>query len=441
MKRFLGVLCVLVLVFSMAAIALPSPVLAILPSEVWVDDDNCPGPGSGTQLDPFCKIQDGIDAVASPGTVHVAAGNYSENIILKDKVKVLGAGADVTTIDGGGGIGILGVGDVIYINADDVEINGFTIRNSDWGSAYGGIKLYNCYNIAIKNNTITSTKKGVYFSGGSSNITIINNNLTSNWDQGIWMQNSNYVSVVNNRITSNDAHGICGGGNGNVEICGNVFLDNHAAGIGIEGSSVDIVNNIIANNGDRGGPGVDLNISLTTGTGNITNNVIANNSEDGILVQHSSTTIVNNIVTGNGKGIICVWGSTPTISYNDVWGNGANYDECEPGIGDISADPLFVYPAGADYHLQGCSPCIDAGTDTGAPTEDIEGNPRPIDGDGIPGAVTDMGAYEYVPPLPPPVEVGGEVYPVDKLTILAPWIVLVAALLVGTSIAVRRRRA
>jgi hypothetical protein len=39
------------------------------------------------------------------------------------------------------------------------------------------------------------------------------------------------------------------------------------------------------------------------------------------------------------------------------------------------------------------------------------------------------------------VEVGGEVYPVNKLSVLAPWIVLVAAILGGATIVVRRRRA
>jgi len=47
-----------------------------------------------------------------------------------------------------------------------------------------------------------------------------------------------------------------------------------------------------------------------------------------------------------------------------------------------------------------------------------------------------------VPPPPlPPVEVGGTVYPVSKLIVLAPWIALAAALLVGATIIIRRRRA
>jgi len=41
---------------------------------------------------------------------------------------------------------------------------------------------------------------------------------------------------------------------------------------------------------------------------------------------------------------------------------------------------------------------------------------------------------------PPPVEVGGQVYPLNKLAILAPWIVLAAALILGGAVAVRRRR-
>jgi len=40
-----------------------------------------------------------------------------------------------------------------------------------------------------------------------------------------------------------------------------------------------------------------------------------------------------------------------------------------------------------------------------------------------------------------PVEVGGEVYPVNRLAVLAPWLALAAALIIGTAVVVRRRRA
>ncbi|MEW6189282.1 MAG: S-layer homology domain-containing protein, partial [Actinomycetota bacterium] len=86
---------------------------------------------------------------------------------------------------------------------------------------------------------------------------------------------------------------------------------------------------------------------------------------------------------------------------NDVWGNNPNYDGCSPGTGDISADPKFVDAEFGDYHLRFDSPCIDAGTNAGAPSVDLEGNLRPYDGDGDGVATVDMGAYEYSEFTPP----------------------------------------
>jgi uncharacterized repeat protein (TIGR01451 family) len=44
-------------------------------------------------------------------------------------------------------------------------------------------------------------------------------------------------------------------------------------------------------------------------------------------------------------------------------------------------------------------------------------------------------------PTPPPMGVGGEAYPVNRLAILAPWLAVAAAIVAGTSIILRRRRA
>jgi hypothetical protein len=61
------------------------------------------------------------------------------------------------------------------------------------------------------------------------------------------------------------------------------------------------------------------------------------------------------------------------------------------GSGNLYRDPLFVNPAfgtTGDYHLRNGSPAIDNGSSTDAPTDDLDGNPRPQ------GAGFDIGAYE-----------------------------------------------
>lgn len=68
-----------------------------------------------------------------------------------------------------------------------------------------------------------------------------------------------------------------------------------------------------------------------------------------------------------------------------------------------------------------------------------------LDGDGDDDVVVGTNAPHTIhaltnPEITPPVEVGGEVYPIDKLAILAPWLVLAAALIVGAVVVVRRRR-
>jgi hypothetical protein len=62
-------------------------------------------------------------------------------------------------------------------------------------------------------------------------------------------------------------------------------------------------------------------------------------------------------------------------------------------------NPHFVNNWG-DYHLRPGSPCIDAGTNLSAIiTNDLDGNPRPRDGNGDGVATFDIGPYEIKPPL------------------------------------------
>ncbi len=59
------------------------------------------------------------------------------------------------------------------------------------------------------------------------------------------------------------------------------------------------------------------------------------------------------------------------------------------GVNVVQADPQFLDQPNNDYHLTASSPCIDAGTSTGAPTIDYDGNQRPVNG------IVDIGPYEF----------------------------------------------
>jgi hypothetical protein len=66
-------------------------------------------------------------------------------------------------------------------------------------------------------------------------------------------------------------------------------------------------------------------------------------------------------------------------------------------------DPLFVNPVAGDFHLKAGSPAIDAGESTlgaGESSTDLDGHARLISGHNGDAAISDIGAYEFVPRVP-----------------------------------------
>ena len=60
---------------------------------IFVDDDNCPGPGDGSELDPYCSIQTAIDAAVDTDEIVVAPGTYFETIDFLGKAITLRSSA------------------------------------------------------------------------------------------------------------------------------------------------------------------------------------------------------------------------------------------------------------------------------------------------------------------------------------------------------------
>ena len=101
---------------------------------LFVDDDNCPGPGDGSELNPYCSIQTAIDAAVDGDEVLVAPGPYLENIDFLGKAITLKSsdGPEVTVIDAAGS------GTVITCasgEGPDSVLDGFTITGgfADFG--------------------------------------------------------------------------------------------------------------------------------------------------------------------------------------------------------------------------------------------------------------------------------------------------------------------
>ena len=74
------------------------------------------------------------------------------------------------------------------------------------------------------------------------------------------------------------------------------------------------------------------------------------------ILNGSAVDIINNIVVSNlNDGVVP---ASATLDYNDVWNNATNN---YPGTNGISADPLFVSQINFNFNLQPNSPCINAG--------------------------------------------------------------------------------
>lgn len=328
---------------------------------IFVDLSNNSGIEDGTAAHPFNTIQEGIDAAVSADVVGVATGTYFENVILTEGIQLIGAERTSTIIDGGGSGTV-----VIAENAS--LLMGFTIQH---GSASFGAGIVTSGSPTISDNIIRNNTQG----GGGAGAAI-HGNCSS-------------PTITSNLITENTAD--------------TQFLSGAVAFINC--SSPYIANNVIWNNTGRGA------INLTLPTGNapmVLNNTIFSNSGAGIKidsrVNQSAVIIANNILSGNTTGIQIDFGTVedlPTLVYNDVFGNSVNYSGM-PDItgvnGNVSVDPLFS----DEFHLDGNSPLIDAGSPTIYPNSDFDGESRPIDSNGDGTAVSEIGADEviFIPPTP-----------------------------------------
>lgn len=163
------------------------------------------------------------------------------------------------------------------------------------------------------------------------------------------------------------------------------------AGIRCERGGQTITNNIVADNSHSGISIGSLPVSAVTG-----NTIVRNGTREGDagIANCINVTAANNIIAFNFVGIERPSGSGAAVLRNNcVYGNTQlDYSGIAPGVGDISADPLFAGSFHGNYHIQPDSPCRDAGWNEapGLTGFDIDSQVR-IE---PPGGTVDIGADE-----------------------------------------------
>ncbi len=182
----------------------------------------------------------------------------------------------------------------------------------------------------------------------------------------------------------------------NLDSC--TFQTNNGAPVAMQTSAGLVRNCLVTNNVSD-----QATLLFVDASADIVNTTLANNMTDGYPIMADVLEPGSVVPTPTGVRVAnsIVWDENPTSVFGAsvVSSDLRGMEPVEPASYDdsvISEDPEFSDPESGDYSLSAGSPCIDTGADFDlAPETDIDGTPRPIDGDASGTAEWDMGAYEF----------------------------------------------
>jgi len=320
------------------------------PAIVYVDDNydaaSCTADGHTWQVDCFDVIQDGVNAVASGGTVHVAPGTYipSSTIVVNKSLTILGPQAGVdprpsastsrtagsaneAIIDGGGTVKI-----IFRTTASDVVLNGLEVRNGK-GDLIDSPNGSNISNVILRYNIIRDAldDEGIQLRD-CTDCVIEFNHVFDIAQDGINM----CCDSTSGTIQSNEVH--------------DSFSENAAIYV-YDADGIDILDNLVYNVTQNDGIKMGDCPGEPAPHGSIQRNVVYNTAQDGITIYSSNTLVegneVYNSTSENGALYVACPVSNVTIRCNYVHDNAlATWKWGDPGgilIGtDVNATTVFV---------------------------------------------------------------------------------------------------
>lgn len=198
----------------------------------------------------YRQIQQAIEAANSGDIIQVASGIYSENLRIEKPLRLIGEGPDKTIVAKSG--------TVVSVNADNVEIRGFSVQDGTYG-----IFLWFSRDVLLRNNDLSDNK----------------------WNFGVWGNSlSHFIHDIDSSNTVNGK-----------PIC--FWINQHGKPVPHDAGYVALVNstNITAKN-----------LELTS-------------NEQGVLLVHTNNSVIQDVtMSGNDEGIDLRMSHNNTIGKNQL---------------------------------------------------------------------------------------------------------------------------
>lgn len=350
-------------------------------------NNDCANPAA-----PCTTIQHAIDqALTSGETVNIAAGTYLENLTIAKHIKLRGAGANDTIIDGSQGA--KRVVEMPYLPAYTLDIEGLTLRNGK-GGMVTGIGVTTLVDVEIYGSDATGE---FYADGGGLYIfgptTISNTAIYSNsglHGGGVYARGD--ITITASAVYSNVA-GESGGG---------IYI-----GVNTGESRATLHNATISGNRASSGAGIvagatGTELTLRHVTVAYNQSATASNAPGGLVVALGvDARIANSIIALNTGGDQCNSG----VNVTSLGGNLSGDNSCglTNAADQLNADPLLnpLQDNGGStwtHALAAGGPAVDAGVADHCLPADQRGLSRPQ------GAACDSGAYEADGSETPPAQ-------------------------------------
>jgi predicted outer membrane repeat protein len=218
----------------------------------------------------YSHIQSAVNAAASGDEISIAAGTYTEGLVIGKNLTLQGAGRPELTVVN------LGSGNVAAVlEPASVTIIGLTIANGLGMENHGALTMNNC---VVKNSTVFGGGAGmINFGTLSVSNSVFTENSSTHGSGGAIFNAGGSLTVANSTISHNSA--VDGGGiwteGGTLQVNNSTISNNTASlqGGGIDADTVKLKSTTISKNEAKEGGGI-YNRKLVTGNGaTITGNI------------------------------------------------------------------------------------------------------------------------------------------------------------------------